>query len=106
MKPKPSFLSAAFLSITLAVPALTTAANASPIKCGDRPTLIKMLKDRYKEVPVAMGISQKNTEAFEIFASENGSWTVVMTKVDGTACVMAVGHSWQDLPKQIAGTKI
>ena len=65
-----------------------------------------MLKKRYKEVPVGLGISQKNTEAFEIFVSEKGTWTVTMTMSNGLTCVMAVGHSWQKLPAQVAESVI
>lgn len=105
MKFKFSKLGAAVLASAFAIPIFLTPATATAAKCGDRATLIETLKTRYKEVPVAMGISQKSTEAFEVFASETGSWTVVMTRSNGLACVMAVGHSWQDLPKQLAGTQ-
>lgn len=76
--------------------------EAATAKCGDRTKIIEILKKNYKEVPVALGISQKNTEAFEIFASEEGSWTVMMTRTNGQTCIMAAGHSWRDLPKQLA----
>ena len=79
-------------------------ANAEAAKCGERAKLVSMLKKRYKEEPVGLGISQKNTEAFEIFVSEKGTWTVTMTMSNGLTCVMAVGHSWQTLPKKLAGS--
>jgi hypothetical protein len=75
-----------------------------PAKCAERDILVKGLKDKYKEIPVALGISQKNTRAFEIFASEEGTWTVMMTLTNGQSCIMAAGHSWQDMPKELAGT--
>ena len=81
-------------------------AGAEPAKCGERAKLVTMLKQRYKEEPVGLGISQKNTEAFEIFVSEKGTWTVTMTMSNGLTCVMAVGHSWQNLPKKVAGSVI
>ena len=81
-------------------------ANAARAKCGDREKIIKVLKDDYNEVPIAIGLSQKSTEAFEIFTSEKGTWTVMMTMSTGQTCIMATGHSWQDLPKEILGTKI
>ena len=94
---------AAILAGAVVSMATLNSANAAPAKCGDRAKLIEVLKDRYKEFPVALGISQKSTEAFEVYASEAGSWTVLMTMSNGVACVMAAGHSWQDLPKQVAG---
>ena len=90
----------------LALTVWTGNAAAEPAKCGDRSTLVKMLETQYNEHPVAMGLSQKSTEAFEVFVSEKGTWTVVMTTSKGITCVMAVGHSWKQLPKQLAGTML
>ncbi len=92
-------------SIAVAVGFIITPASsmAEPASCGERSELIKALKQKYKEIPVAAGISQKNTEAFEIFASEKGTWTVVMTTSTGMTCIMAAGHSWKDLPKVALG---
>ena len=98
-----SKLAAVVLTSALFLPVQLTQSETSPAKCGDRAKLIKTLKDQYKEVPVALGLSQKSTEAFEIYASEEGTWTVIMTMSNGMSCVMAAGHSWQDLPKQVAG---
>ena len=83
--------------------AFSNAARSEPAACGDRDELIETLKKKYKEVPVALGISQKSTEAFEIFASEKGTWTVVMTTSTGLTCVMATGHSWREIPRVALG---
>jgi hypothetical protein len=80
-------------------------AKAAPPKCGEREKIIKVLKDDYNEAPLAMGLSQKSTEAFEIFTSDKGTWTVMMTMSNGMTCIMAAGHSWQNLPKELAGIK-
>ncbi len=99
-----SKLAAALFSAALLFPIMPTAAEAAPAVCGDREKLIEGLKKRYKEVPVALGISQKSTEALEIFASEAGTWTAVMTMSSGVACIMAAGNSWHDVPRQLAGS--
>ena len=97
--------------IALTVMALVTAtfsvsqSSAAPAKCGDREKIIKVLKKDYNEAPLAMGLSQKSTEAFEIFTSEEGTWTVMMTMINGKTCIMAAGHSWKNLPKEAIGTK-
>ena len=53
-----------------------------------------------------MGLAS-NGSMIEIFASPNGSWTIVMTQPDGVTCLMAAGESWEDLPqKKNVGTKI
>ena len=103
MKPKFSKIVAVLATLFITSPVFAVEAQATAAKCGDRAKLIKALKDRYKEEPVALGLSQKSTEAFEIYASESGSWTVIMTMSNGVSCVMAAGHSWQNLPKKVAG---
>lgn len=79
--------------------------NAAPAKCGDRDKIVRVLKKDYNEAPLAMGLSQKSTEAFEIFTSKEGTWTVMMTMSNGKTCIMAAGHSWQNLPPEILGAK-
>ena len=75
---------AAFLTSALISPVMTSSAEASA-KCGDRTKLVQKLEDKYKEVPVGLGLSQNNKAAFEIYASEAGTWTVVMTMTNGLA---------------------
>lgn len=76
---------------------LPAKASAGPALCGKRADLIKVLKKRYQEDRVAVGLSQKSTEAFEVFASSKGTWTVLMTTKTGVTCIMASGHSWKDV---------
>ncbi|MEX0345788.1 MAG: hypothetical protein AB3N20_12760 [Rhizobiaceae bacterium] len=72
-------------------------ASAGPALCGKRGDLIKVLEKKYKENRVAVGLSQKSSEAFEVFASSKGTWTVLMTTKSGITCIMASGHSWKDV---------
>lgn len=72
-------------------------ASAGPALCGKRGELIKVLEKRFQENRVAVGLSQKSSEAFEVFASSKGTWTVLMTTKTGLTCIMASGHSWKDV---------
>ena len=86
------------IGLTLAAAAfvLSTQAQAAGPKCGERATLIKVLSDKYKEKPRALGLSSKGTAMFEIYTSKTGTWTIVMTTTAGATCIMAAGHSWED----------
>ncbi len=59
----------------------------------------------YSEIPVAMGLAS-NGGVIEVLASENGSWTLLVTMPDGTSCVLAAGESWEALPSALAGAAI
>jgi len=83
----------------------TLATQAQIRKCGERASMIKVLIEKYKEKPRALGLSAKNKIAMEIYASDKGSWTVMMTTTNGMTCIMAAGHSWQEGPKLESGPR-
>ena len=82
--------------------AALTAIGMSPASaqsaCGPREQLVKLLSDQYKEESVGMGLSQPG-QVLEVFASSNGSWTMVMTMPDGKACMIAAGDNWEMVTK-------
>ncbi len=79
--------------------------SSPPAFCDKRRFITQSLTKDYKEDPVSMGVA--NTGAvIEIFASESGSWTMVMTKPNGISCMIAAGSHWESLPRLTAGHKI
>jgi hypothetical protein len=38
-------------------------------------------------------------QVLEVFASSNGSWTMVMTMPNGKACLIAAGDNWEMVTK-------
>lgn len=68
--------------------------------CAERDSMISQLKKQFGESERGVGLS--GAEALvEIWSSEEtGSWTIVMTRPNGIACVMASGQSWIDAPAE------
>jgi hypothetical protein len=61
----------------------------------DYDILVRKLQASYAEVPVSAGLGQDGN-LVSIFASpDTGTWTMVMTRPEGTSCVVAVGQAWQ-----------
>jgi hypothetical protein len=81
-----------------ALTAFTASSANAQTACGPREQLVKLLADQYKEDPVGMGLSQPG-QVLEVFASSNGSWTMVMTMPDGKACMIAAGDNWEMVTK-------
>ena len=79
--------------------ASTYTAEASGRVCGERAKMTKFLMKRYKETPRAMGVASSGKSVMEIYTSEKGSWTVLMTTAKGVTCIMGAGHSWEDRDK-------
>lgn len=88
---------ARFLGMTLgsALLAFSTQGQAA-MQCGDRTALLKVLSEKYKEKPRALGLTSTGKAMFEVYTSKTGTWTIVMTTTSGVTCIMAAGHSWEE----------
>ncbi|MEX3009016.1 hypothetical protein [Hoeflea sp. TYP-13] len=78
-------------------------AQAAGLTCGDRTKLIKALSEKYQESPMALGLSATGKAMFEIYTSDTGTWTILMTNTSGVTCIMAAGHSWETIPDLAEG---
>lgn len=83
-------LAAAFVSLAPA------ALAQGVVPCGDRDKVIGLLAKRYKEVPRAMGLASRSG-VLEVYVSDGGSWTILMTSTAGRSCMIAVGENWEEL---------
>ena len=66
--------------------------------CLLRADAVNQLKDTHKEQVVSRGLVQGGHSMLEVFASESGNWTAVVTDTQGRSCVVANGESWIQLP--------
>jgi hypothetical protein len=73
----------------MAAPA-TSAENV----CGKRDDIVSRLENGYQEFNSAMGMST-NGGLVELYTSENGTWTLMLTQADGVSCLIAAGQNWE-----------
>lgn len=73
--------------------------------CGERAEVASNLAKGHSETPVSMGLAS-NGAVIEVFASDSGTFTIIMTLPTGVSCLMAAGEDWQELPKQMVGAKL
>ena len=88
----------AAFGVTFAI--LATAAPAQMqvrSQCGPHTQLIALLATRYLEAPKAIG-TVSGSHYMEIYVSQAGSWTVLVTSADGISCIIAAGSNWEDVP--------
>lgn len=83
---------------------MPSAAQAQMV-CDDRGTVVSTLDKGYSEKPVSMGLSS-NGAVVEVFVSETGTFTIIMTRPSGLSCLVAAGENWEDLPERLVGAKI
>ena len=66
--------------------------------CAPHDKIKAALEKKYKELRKGIGLVS-NQNVAEVYVSENGSWTFIVTYLNGMSCVVATGHSWEDAPK-------
>ena len=84
------------LTIILAFLTLSAPAMAQSM-CNKRGSFVKHLSSKYAEAPVAMGLSAEGS-VLEVLASQDGTWTIIVTRPSGVSCVVAYGESWEAVP--------
>ena len=81
--------------LTLLAVALPATVHAQST-CANRDIVVEKLESRFGEVFAGGGL-QNSSRIFEVwFSEEKGTWTILLTKADGTSCIMASGTHWLD----------
>ncbi|MEM1383580.1 MAG: hypothetical protein AAF713_00310 [Pseudomonadota bacterium] len=75
--------------------------------CGKRDAIVEQLEAKYGETRSSYGLSQ-GKGVVEVYSNpDTGTWTVLITNAQGTACLMAAGEAWQaDSQKTAAGAPV
>lgn len=61
-----------------------------------------LLNTRFDEKRHSWGLVGEEA-VMEIYVSKTGTWSIVMTSMDGRSCIIAAGHSFDTLPAELAG---
>jgi hypothetical protein len=75
----------------------TDKSSAATAFCAEYKNLIKTMEKKYKEQPVARGLTSDG-KMMEILSSKNGeTFTIIFVKSDGQACAVGAGENWRSL---------
>ncbi len=67
--------------------------------CAARDAALTKLSQNYGENPVALGLTSEGN-VLEVLASDNGTWTIIVTTPQGMSCGVASGQAWSKAPKR------
>lgn len=87
-------LSAGFALI--AQTALAQNAAAQP-QCNDRKQVLDLLAEKYKEAPVAAGVTNNGGLVEVLTDAKGGTWTIIVTTPQGVSCLVAAGEGWRKM---------
>lgn len=63
--------------------------------CAPRDDVVAQLNTQFNENQKALGLLGEQA-VLEVYASEQGSWTILTTDINGTSCIIAAGEGWDD----------
>jgi hypothetical protein len=91
----PSLAAAAILS----APDLTAQAQTlgQAQQCDQRARVIGHLAQKYKEAPVAIGVTTTGGMVEVLTTGDGGTWTIILSSPNGTSCLVAAGEGWRGL---------
>lgn len=76
-----------------------SAANAQNMSvCLPHADAVSKLKATYEEQKIGLGLGQRGSSVVELFVSDTGTWTVLVTKTNGMSCIAASGDNWTTSP--------
>lgn len=94
---------ARFACVLIAAVGLAAAApQASAAVCGTHAGMTKFLADRYEESTRGLGLVS-DRGVVELFISQKGTWSILITGVEGRTCILAAGHTWKELEVALEG---
>lgn len=76
------------------------AANAQQA-CTARDEAVVQLEKRFDEQVAGRGLAANGKRMLELFVSETGSWTVLVSDPGGRSCLLASGEGWQALARAL-----
>jgi len=100
--PRPPFRTAACKSLIAAglaagIATVIGATSASAeMFCGEREKIVGELKETWREDRTAIGLSN-NGGVLEVYASEAGTWTLLLTTPEGQTCMIGAGEHWETM---------
>ncbi len=63
--------------------------------CDQRANIIGGLAEKYREAPVAIGVTNTGGMVEVLTTGDGATWTIIISSPDGQACVVAAGESWR-----------
>ena len=89
------------LLLVLSFAFVATAASAQQPQCNERERVLELLAKKYKESPVAAGVTNTGGLVEVLTDGKGGTWTIIVTTPQGMSCLVAAGEGWRSM-QQVA----
>ena len=70
---------------------------AAQSQCNFHDKALEHLAKKYQETPVAAGMANSGALVEILTTSDGGTWSIIVTRPDGWACLVAAGEGWRTI---------
>ena len=81
-------------AVAMAVLTSVGIAQAAP-QCDQRARALDHLAQKYKEAPVAIGVTSSGGIVEVLTTSDGATWTIIISYPTGTSCLVVAGENWR-----------
>ncbi len=78
---------------------LAPSEGAAQATCNQRDNVLGHLAQKYREVPVAIGVTNRGGLVEVLSTGDGKTWTIIISTPDGQSCLVAAGEGWRAVPK-------
>ncbi len=71
--------------------------------CAGRAQVLDYLTRHYSEQRIALGVAGAGGVIELLARPDGGTWTLIVSRPDGSACVLATGEDWQRVSPEKRG---
>ncbi len=93
----PALTAAAILSAPDSTARAQSLAPVQGQQCDQRARVLGHLAQKYKEAPVAIGVTTSGGMVEVLTTGDGGTWTIILSNPNGTSCLVAAGEGWRAL---------
>ncbi len=66
-------------------------------QCDQRAKVLGHLAQKYKEAPIAVGVTSSGGIVEVLTTGDGETWTIILSDPNGTSCLIAAGEGWRNL---------
>jgi hypothetical protein len=80
---------------------LVSSVAMAQVPCDQRDKIVEWLAVKYKEAPIATGVSSTGS-LIEVLSTHDGeTWTLIVSSPDGNSCLIGSGQGWRAKPHEL-----
>ncbi len=80
---------------------LVSSVAMAQVQCGQRDKIVELLTVKYKEAPIATGVSSEGSLIEVLSTHDWDTWTLIVTSPDGNSCLIDSGQGWRAKPHEL-----